>query len=258
MYYGRPALIRTQGPCRDVKCRHLGYTAGPLPCAGTSLFCSSTMPAKGKRSARRGRARNRDPKFADVGGIPRAVALSPILGQTYRMQRTLGIGLPKSAADQGVQLLFALADVPSSTEFSNLFQEWRLDSVHCHFIWVPATTTGPTPRFTFALNPSATAAPATEAAILQMRHTIWTTSPTSRDYCIKIKPRVTAIMGTSAATSGALTNAVAPHGQFMSTIAPTTQYGSLLIWGAFFNTGLASAGELNAQLTYNFVFRGMR
>lgn len=174
------------------------------------------------------------------------------------MSRTLGIGIPKAGVDQGLQRTFALSDVPSSGEFTSLFQEWRLDSVHCYFSWVPSATVGPTPRFLFALNHTATSAPTSEAELLQMRHTVWTTSPTSRDYCMLIKPRVTAIMGTTAATSGALVNAVAPHGQYMSTIAPTTGYGSLLLWGSSFNTAVGSSGDLNVQFTYNFVFRGMR
>lgn len=210
------------------------------------------------RAARRRRMRNRSSAFASVGGLPRAVALSPVLGQTYRMSRTLGLGLPKGAVDQGQRIDFALNDVPNPSEFTSLFQEWRLDSVHCHFIWVPSSTTGPTPRVVFSLNPTATAAPASELDLLQQRHTIWTTSPTSRDYCMVIRPRVTQLVGESALPAAPIANAVAPHRNFMSTVAPTISYGSLLIWASFFNSGIASSGDLNVQFTYNFVFRGLK
>lgn len=214
--------------------------------------------ARKPRAARRRNRAGRGSAFASVGGIPRAVSLSPALGQKYRMSRTLSTGIAKTASDSGRIYAFALGDVPSSAEFTSLFAEWRIDSVHCHFQWVPPTTIGPTPRLITAFDPTATTAPASVDAILQRRHTVWNTSPTSRDYCIIIKPQVTDAVIATPSVSGTTSNAVSSRGQFMSTGAPSVQHGNLLVWVQFFNDGLQSAGDINMMLTYNFTFRGLR
>lgn len=214
--------------------------------------------AKGGRIPRRRNGRRQPRNFESVAGLPRAMTLSPNMGPIHKFSRTFGLALSKSAADQGFQVTFALSDLANFTEFQNLFMEWRIDSVQVHAVWTAATSIGPNPRIYAALDPVATTAPLSVAEIIQKKHTVWQTTPTSVDWVCIIKPRVTNLVATSPATGALVANSLLPANEFISTVSPSVGYGALQLFVGSYNTGLASSGTLVLNLTYNMSFRGLK
>lgn len=211
-----------------------------------------------RRQGRKPRGGSDATTYAAAGGLPRAVVLPQTIGPVHRMARTFGFGIEKGATDIGRIYPFGLLDVPNSTEFTALFMEWRVDSVSVHFTWVPPSTVGATPRLLCSYDPTATTAPASASAILSRRHTVWSTSPTSRDFVLTFKPRVTSTVQKDPALGTTTAYAVAPGSTFISTGNADVRYYALLLWIEFFNTGIASCGDLNALVTLRMSFRGLR
>lgn len=62
-------------------------------------------------------------------------------GATYQFVRSMDftLSLPKAATDQGYALSFALDDLPSYTEFTALFDRYRVDQLDVIFLWEAGT-----------------------------------------------------------------------------------------------------------------------
>lgn len=212
------------------------------------------------RAARRRARASRGAAFNAAGGLPRAVVVPAALGQVHRIARTFNWPIARTASDIGRMMPVGITDLPSSSEFTALFMEWRIDSVQLHFQWEPSNATGPTPRLLLSYDPTAFSPPQSANDIYVRRHHVWNTSPTSRDFVLTYKPRVaqTVYLNPAAAPGTATANAVLPASTFISTSTPDVKYGNLVSWISFYNDGNASSGELNVFVTLHMSLRGTR
>lgn len=73
--------------------------------------------------------------------MPTSLAVANGPGATYRFVRSMDftLTLPKAATDQGYALSFSLDDLPSSSEFTALFDRYRVDQLDFVFLWEAGT-----------------------------------------------------------------------------------------------------------------------
>lgn len=97
------------------------------------------------KPARRGRKGQNGSKIPRA--MPSTVATANGPGSAYRFirSRDFSLSLPKAAADQGFALSFALDDLPAYTEFTGLFDRYKVEQMDFVFLWQAGVTANPQP-----------------------------------------------------------------------------------------------------------------
>lgn len=216
-------------------------------------FCMTGARQRKSGGRRRG-APTRVPR--PVSG-PSGTLLVPAYGPSVRIPRTLQFTVTKPAADSGFLWDFALADVGSASEFTNLFTEWRLDAVGVNMVWNPSAAVG-APRFSWAMDPMATANPASLSELEQRRPRMFAPNSVRNTMQLLIKPEATLVSQSDPGGGATLGTMLARPNAWLSTGSTNISYGRLLMWGENFNTGNTSAGDLRLVFTYHFCFRGAK
>ena len=90
-----------------------------------------------RRGARRGngnRGRQGGGQKNAATRLPNQLVLKPSYTSPYKFSRSFSIGsLPKAVTDQGYAWPFALNMIPASTEFTTLFDKYRITSIDLTF-----------------------------------------------------------------------------------------------------------------------------
>lgn len=237
------------GCCQDATPAAVGIVATGAPWA---------MKRGQKRGARRGRAR--DPGGWAVVSAPVGGSLTPDYGPIVKIARTLTFSLTPAVSDTGWLWNFSLSDVANSSEFTNLFLQWRLDAVTVDIVYTPSSATGALPRMLFSNDPLASAAPTSVTDMIQRRCRVWTPNPTKNTTRILLRPRVCNLVSSSPALGATVENSVAQPGAWYScsSTGSTVSYGALIAWIENFNSGNTASGTITMYQTYHFAFRGTK
>lgn len=191
---------------------------------------------------------------------PARGALTPQYGPVVRMQRSHEFQLAAPATEQPTLWNFSLSDLPSFSEFQNLFLQWKLDRVTVDITWNSPTgaTSGTPPRMLYCADPMAVAADFTGPnTLLQRKCRVWVPNPTKNTCRISFKPAVIMLV-TNEPGSAAIAQAPAPGGLWYSTSTPQVSYGTLVAWHENYTTANAGAGAFTHYHTFHLSFRGAK
>lgn len=176
-------------------------------------------PSRRKGNGRRPRKQN----------VPRSMpgtlvgAVNPGTPHHFLRSMDFTLSLPKAAGDQGYALSFALDDLPSYTEFTTLFDKYRVDQLDVVFLWEHGTLTAQPPCLWIAADWDGVSATPTLSSVMQYpgvrMHAFSVTRPTFQ-YSIK-RP---AVLQTLAGGS----NGAVVRSPWLATTAPSVEHYGLI------------------------------
>jgi hypothetical protein len=187
--------------------------------------------------------------------MPNTIVLKPSYTAPYKFSRSFDLGnLSKSASDQGYAYPFALSQLPSYSEFANLFDKYRITTVDLTFSYwfqaeqpsVPGGTTLATvwPAAYFYMDDDDAAIPTVKSEVLE-RMSLQRASfaPTRQTISVTIKPRWTQ---NRAGTSSNL----APVGSWIDMATPSVQHYGVKAWIDHYNTGSTAIISLSGVMHF--------
>lgn len=175
--------------------------------------------------------------------------------KTYAFERTEIIGtLTLPAADQGYTWSWTLADLPSVTEFTALFQEYKVTLITLTLTWNAASgSTSVAYPHVFAVDTSSGVTPSgTLAAHMQYPYRKYVFNQSKTEHSFSVRPCVR--MG--ADVSGTLSGRVVAKCPWLATSGTNVNLSGIAAWIANYNTTLGT-GTLTATARVKFLCRGL-
>lgn len=175
-----------------------------------------------------------------------------VKGNRMKIVRGVDLGLvAKNVADSGLALDFSLADVPNSTDFTNVFDRYSLDKIELMFFYQnsPAATTNAFPTLLTSFDANDSSTPTTQNQVLE-RGNVQLESFTLSKNCI----RKTFIPRTLAPATGALLALQMPLGTLVDTASPDQPYYGMKAFVQNYNTTSTPSGVLRLYAKYHFSF----
>lgn len=184
--------------------------------------------------------------------MPNHVNLKPCYTAPYKFSRTFDIGpLPKGASDLGHAFPFALSQVPNSSEFTTLFDRYRINKIDIRLVYagIPTSLAGG-----FSTHPTVWAymddddaiIPASKTAVLErqsVRPFTYSDSKTVVSY--SIAPRWL--------LDGTNKTSLAPRSMWIDMSTPSVSHYGIKFWVDDYNTTLLHAGmEISMTATIHF------
>lgn len=208
-----------------------------------------------KKSSRRTRKRRGTRSSSDVTNGTTIYKM--VQGPVHRFVRYLNAGeLSKTAADQGFATVFALNFLPNSSDFTSLFDQYRIDKVEQVFEMDIAdgtlNSTTRWPRITICPDFNNQAAPLSEDAILsyeQARQYQFSTS--ERRFSVILRPQIASTVYRTGVTSA---YEMKPSGWLDVATNDVPHYG-LRYWIANYNTTSFGASNVRVYVRYWLSFR---
>lgn len=194
-----------------------------------------------RRGARRGGRRSGRQMGSDPNRavrLPNLLMLKPSYTAPYKFSRSFSLGsLPVAASDQGYAYPFALNQVPSSSEFTTLFDKYRITTVDLTFTYIlEGSVSGSTavwPAMYLFMDDDDAAIPTTKNEVLErMSVQRVSFSPTRQTISVKINPRFVQ------SRSGVSTN-LAPVGTWIDMSTPAVQHYGVKAWVDYYNAALS-------------------
>lgn len=182
-----------------------------------------------KAKARGKRARAQKGAFTASG--PSCMMPGPTT-KVYNFERTLYQGpMIVGTVDKGWSFSFTLGNFPGATEFTQLFDLYRMKSLEITFSLIGVQLISPT--LCFMADYDSFTTPTSLDAVAQRPHKRVTLSASQPTFTFKLKPRVMLVSQTS---SGVGSAALAPASQWLDCNDSTVVYGGLLGWILQFNS----------------------
>jgi hypothetical protein len=157
----------------------------------------------------------------------------------------------KGAADAGAVVNFTLDDVSSYSEFTALFDEYRITKAEVCMFWTPGSTPAQFPNVLSAIDYDGTTAPAAYTDVTQystFKITAFNTANTVANWSV-LRP--------GANLSTFTGNASPVRSPWVDCSAPSQPHYGLVWWLGTFNTAVAS-GSLAYHVRYTLQFRTSR
>ncbi len=171
--------------------------------------------------------------------------------QVYHFTRMVKLGLiTNTAVDGGSGRFFMLQQVPSYTEITNLFTQYRISRVD--LVYMFKTHILPSgkayPRITFGVDYSDATTPLLESDVLQLGDSeTFQFGQVKHTFERSLVPRVA-----TALYQGAFSGyGTAPSGQWIDCDSPTVQYYGTKEWLSDYNTTLASGAQVELYVRYH-------
>jgi hypothetical protein len=194
----------------------------------------------GRRNRGAGQVRDQNARTR----LPNCISLKPSYTAPYRFSRSFDLGnLAKSAVDQGYAFPFALNQVPSSTEFTTLFDKYRITKIDLTFSFnYLGTSTGGSqetvllyPALSLFMDDDDAIIPTTKSDV-QERMSVQRVSfaPMRQQISVTINPRWIQSRG------GTSTN-LAPVGSWIDMSTPAVQHYGVKLWADSYNSGNPSS-----------------
>jgi len=199
----------------------------------------------GNRNNSRPQGKNGRKAQNNASKIPRGL-------QIHKFSRHVDDGiLLKSAADTGWAYAFNLTDLPSNTEFTNLFDRWRIVNIEATWIYQQsvnsATFCFPTLYASIDLNDANT--PLIQNTILERENAkIMPFSAAIAMHKVNFKPR-TLVQG----VAGSL--AVEVKDGWADCLVPGQDFFGLKFWIQNYNTAVSGAAQVRLLYRYDLEFQ---
>jgi hypothetical protein len=187
-----------------------------------------------------------------------AVARNISQGNIYRTVRTVSLGaITAGLVDTGVGRRFRLSDVPGSSDFTNLFDQYRIVAVEAIYVFSTHILASQAryPRITFCVDYSDASNPASENAILEYQNAeSFQFGQVKHTFKRVLKPR--AALG---AFEGAFTGyGMAPLGMWFDAADSAIEYYGTKEWLSNYNTTIATGAQVNVYHRYHLEFKNSR
>ena len=163
--------------------------------------------------------------------LPNHVNLKPCYTAPYKFSRAFTIGaLPKAAAsDLGHAFPFGLSLLPNYSEFTNLFDRYRIRQVDIRIVLAQKNSNGVSPTIWAYMDDDDASIPVSKAAVLERQSVRpFTFSDAKSVYSVSIQPRWL-LDGTSKA-------ALAPRDMWIDMSTPAVSHYGLKLWAENYNT----------------------
>jgi len=205
-------------------------------------------------------SRKRSNRNGNRAILSRDIAPSRMIGQgaTYRTVRTVNVGaITAIATDSGVGRRFRLSDLPSTSEFTNLFDQYRIVMVEAEYVFSTHILASQAryPRIAFAVDYSDSTNPGSESEVLQYQNAeAFQFGQVKHTFKRVFKPRAAL-----AAFQGAFTGyGTASPNQWFDTSNSSIEYYGTKEWINNYNTVLATGAVLNVYHRYHLEFKNAR
>lgn len=197
---------------------------------------------------RRGNKRAPRRRRAPRAGNPSADAVIPRPMRPLRTSRSFNLGtISPTVSDQGYGLNATLAQLPSFTEFTALFQEYRITWSSFDITYLPATTERYTPVFWYANYIAGGAGGFSLDEIMQFTGARkFAVGPDKRTLRVGFKPTVR--------TSDGI--AVLRRSPWLAIASPGVAHSGIQMWFQHFNTSTALGSVISITATHQLEFRG--
>lgn len=205
------------------------------------MVARASRPRKGRKSRGNGKA------FGSSGPI---CSLPPPGKKTYRFERTIAPSpLGTTLLDQGRGFSFTLGSFPGATEFTQLFDLYRMTSLEVTFALNVISAAQFMPVLHMLADYDTYTVPATFDTVLQRPHKRVALTAAYPSFTFRIKPRVLAVVQTS---SGTASSALVPASQWMDCNDSTVVYGGLVGWIENYNTTTATTVVVTVRGLFDF------
>lgn len=197
---------------------------------------SLTM-AKGMRNAPKGKkGKGRKPRAGNAFSSSGPSCNMPPPGKkVYHFERTIApAAVTALAVDGGRSYSYTLGSLPGATEFTQLFDLYRITSFEITFSANSIGNNQFFPVLHMLADYDTFVTPTTFDMVLQRPHKRVALTAAFPSFTFKFRPRVLAVVQTSSGTSS---SALAPANQWMDCNDSTVVYGGLIGWIENFNTG---------------------
>jgi len=205
-------------------------------------------------------SRKRSNRNGNRAILSRDIAPSRMISQgaTYRTVRTVNVGaITAIATDSGVGRRFRLSDLPSTTEFTNLFDQYRIVMVEAEYVFSTHILASQAryPRIAFAVDYSDSTNPGSESEVLQYQNAeAFQFGQVKHTFKRVFKPRAAL-----AAYQGTFTGyGTASPNQWFDTNNSSIEYYGTKEWINNYNTVLATGAVLNVYHRYHLEFKNAR
>jgi len=163
--------------------------------------------------------------------------------------------LGKAVSDQGFGIGFSLQDVPSYSEFTGLFNAFRIDKVDVTFLYQQTinTSTFCFPTLFVSYDANDITIPGTESVMLERANTKVMSFSTNRMMInFTVKPNMLA------ATSGLAVAAELPKTTWCDTADPSNTFYGLKVWAQNYNTTISGNMQIRVLFKYHMSFKTAR
>lgn len=204
------------------------------------------MPRKANRRTRRPRGSG----SRGSGGVSASSGV-PKPMRPYSLTRSFVYGsVSPVAVDAGGLLVATLTQLPSVIEFTNLFQEYRIERVAFEFTFLPSSVERYTPVLWYGNQVADIfTAPTSLDDVLQLSgQRKFAFGPDKRTVRVGFAPKVRT--GDSVQQQR--------RSPWIAMATNAAAHGGLWYWLQFFNTGLVTGSTINITATYVLGFRGTR
>lgn len=190
--------------------------------------------ARNARKGKKGKGRKSRTGNAFTSSGPSCIMPAPGK-KVYHFERTIApAAVVATSVDAGRSYSYTLGSLPGATEFTQLFDLYRITSFEITFSANSIGTNQFFPVLHMLADYDSFVTPATFDAVLQRPHKRVALTAAFPTFTFKLKPRVLAVVQTS---SGVSSSALAPASQWMDCNDSTVVYGGLIGWIENFNTG---------------------
>lgn len=182
--------------------------------------------------------------------------LTPTYGPVVRISRSSAYNwqYDSTATDRNFTVDWSLSDVVNSSEFTNLFSQWKLARASITITWLPKDSNAlSAPRVYFGMDPFITSS-LTFSTVMERPHRIWSPTPQRNVLQLTLNPRVVQLVATGPQTSATVANGLAPRSMWYDTTNQAIAYGKMWV----FMTGFADIGQFAVKQDYQFHFRGTK
>jgi hypothetical protein len=206
---------------------------------------SAQQKQRRQKGRKRGSQQSKDKAWASTGPI---CSLPAPTNRIYRFERWISPAvLTPPAADKGYVFSYTLGNFSGATEFTALFDLYRMTSIEVTFSLTYYVATSPV--LNFLADYDTFTVPATIDTVMQRPHKRVVLTPTHPTYTYKLRPRVLGVVQTSSGTSSA---SLVPAAQWMDCNDSTVTYGGLLGWIENFNTTTGTTIQVTVRGLFDF------
>lgn len=214
----------------------------------------STMPRNSMSKSRKNRrGANRAPRnYGDSTALVRQPNIRPI-----RVSQLVGVGpIGKVPADSGNSYTFRLTDVGQYTQFTALFDMYRIDAVEVEFLLSQMGGNMQYPALYWTPDYDDSSVPANAQAVLDYQQAeIYQFTEAKTSFRRLIKPKLAQTVYNGVIASG---YAMAPPGIWVNTDQPGVSYYGMKYWLVGYNSTTANQSNVQITLRYHLSFKTVR
>lgn len=179
--------------------------------------------------------------------LPNHVNLKPSYTAPYKFSRTFDIGaLPRATADLGHAFPFGLSLLPNYSEFTTLFDRYRIRQVDVRMVFAQRNISGSTtnyPTIWAYMDDDDASIPTTRSAVLERQSVRpFTYSDAKTVYSVSLHPRWL-IDGTNKAS-------LAPRDMWIDMSTPSVSHYGLKMWVDNYNTSKDALISMDATIHF--------